>query len=52
MRALKDGALAPVLDDLAAVTNVGNAVIILTTPCHGWPKDEALLKREQERAAG
>ncbi len=52
VRALKHGALAPVLDDLAAFADMGNAVIILTTPCHGWPKDEALLKREQERAAG
>ncbi|MCB2046659.1 MAG: EthD domain-containing protein [Novosphingobium sp.] len=52
VRALKDGGLATVLDDLAEFAAMDEAVIILTTPCHGWPKDEALLKREQERSAG
>jgi uncharacterized protein (TIGR02118 family) len=52
VRALKYGALAPVLADLATFADMDEAVMVLTTPCHGWPKDEALLKREQERAAG
>jgi hypothetical protein len=51
VRALRDGALGPVLGDMGAFADMGAAVVMLTTPCHGWPKDEALLKREQERAA-
>jgi hypothetical protein len=52
VRALKVGTLTPVLDDLTSFAAMDGAVIMLTTPCHGWPKDEALLRREQERAAG
>lgn len=51
VRALKDGALAPVIDDMGQFADMDAAVVMLTTPCHGWPKDEALLRREQERTA-
>lgn len=51
VRALKDGALAPVLDDMASFAATGDAVIMLTTPCHGWPKDEVLIRRQQEQAS-
>jgi hypothetical protein len=45
VRALKHGALAPVLDDLAMFADMDGAVILLTAPCHGWPKDEVLRAR-------
>lgn len=51
VRALRDGALAPVIADLGTFADMDRAVVMLTSPCHAWPKDEALLKREQERAA-
>jgi EthD domain len=49
VRALNQGALAPVLSDLATFADMAGAVILLTNPCHGWPKDEVLLRRQQEQ---
>jgi hypothetical protein len=51
VRALKYGALGPVLDDLGTLADMDRAVVMLTAPCHAWPKDEVLLKRQQEQAS-
>lgn len=51
VRALQ-GPLEPVLDDLAAFCDMDASVTILTTPCHGWPKDEALQARAAAGQAG
>ena len=48
-RALKEGALQPVLDDLARFADMGRAVIMLTGPCHAYPKDEVLRARHAGR---
>jgi hypothetical protein len=51
VRALSQGALEPVLADLASFARMDEAVIMLTAPCHAWPKDEVLLS-QREQAAG
>ncbi|MCB2062057.1 MAG: EthD domain-containing protein [Novosphingobium sp.] len=44
-RALKDGTLQPVLDDLGTFADMEKAVVMLTSPCHAYPKDEVLAER-------
>lgn len=50
VRALAENTLRPILEDLGQFSDMDAAVPMLTAPCHGWPKDEALLKRQQDRA--
>lgn len=45
VRALSQGALDPVLADLGTFANMANAVVMLTSPCHAFPKDEVLAAR-------
>lgn len=45
VRALSQGALDPVLADLGAFADMDEAVVMLTTPCHAFPKDEVLAER-------
>lgn len=51
VRALSQGALDPILADLAVFADMDGAVIMLTAPCHAYPKDEVLLS-QREAAAG
>ncbi len=48
--ALATGALEPILQDLATFSEMSAAEILLTAPCHAYPKDEALLKLQREAA--
>lgn len=50
VRALSKGALDPVLADLATFADMDKAVVMLTSPCHAWPKDEVLAEQAQARA--
>jgi hypothetical protein len=52
VRALSQGALDPVLADLASFARMDEAVTMLTAPCHAFPKDEELVRRSREAAAG
>ncbi len=45
VRALSQGALDPVLADLGTFADMARAVVMLTSPCHAFPKDEALAER-------
>jgi len=44
IRALSKGALDPVLADLGAFADMDRAVVMLTSPCHAYPKDEVLAE--------
>ena len=50
VRALAEGALDPVIQDFAEFADRDAAEILLTAPCHAYPKDEVLLKQQQEIA--
>jgi EthD domain len=45
VRTLALGALVPVFADLGTFANMADAVIMLTSPCHAFPKDEVLAER-------
>lgn len=51
VRALSQGTLAPILDDLATFCAMDQAVVVLTAPCHSWPKDEVLEAKAQAEKA-
>lgn len=50
VRALAQGALDPIIQDYASFADMSAAEIVLTTPCHAYPKDEVLLQKLQEGA--
>jgi len=45
VRALSQGALDPVLADLASFADMDSAAVMLTSPCHAYPKDEVLAEK-------
>ncbi len=45
LRALSQGMLDPVFADLATFAPMDEAVVMLTSPCHSFPKDEVLAER-------
>lgn len=48
--ALAKGGLDPIMQDLGSFADINAAEVILTAPCHAYPKDEVLLKQQQEAA--
>ena len=47
VRALAEGALDPILRDCASFADMDAAAILLTAPCHAYPKDEVLQKQHE-----
>ncbi len=50
VRALSQGALDPVLADLRTFPNPNEAVVMLTSPCHSFPKDDVLAERARAQS--
>lgn len=50
VRALAEGTLDPIIRDLASFADMSAAEMVLTAPCHAYPKDEILLQQQQEAA--
>lgn len=48
VRALATGALDPIMQDLASVADINAAEVLLTAPCHAYPKDEVLAQQQTE----
>jgi len=48
VRTLSQGALDPVLADLGTFADMDKAVVMLTAPCHAYPKDEVLRERQAQ----
>lgn len=45
VRALSQGDLDPVFTELGSFADMDEAVVMLTSPCHAYPKDEVLAER-------